>query len=74
MSVENNVNYLERQFILQILSRVFNDDWLELVIPQYPVKRYRLDFAVFGEKNYAIELDGFGKFQQPADLDGFLRR
>ena len=76
LSVENNVNYLERQFILQILSRVFNDDWLEfeLVIPQYPVQTYRLDFAIFGEKNYAIELDGFGKFQQRVDLDGFLRR
>jgi hypothetical protein len=74
LKTENNSNYLERKFISVLLARLFNiNDLLELVKPQHPVGNYRLDFAIFGEKQYAIELDGFGKFQQRADLDNFVR-
>lgn len=75
LSIQNDNNYLEREFIRLILARVFNlTTLLENIVPQYTVSRYRLDFAVFGEYKYAIEIDGFGKFKQRADLDDFLRR
>lgn len=73
--IKNNNNYLEREFVQQILTRIFpRIDLFEFIEPQFPVSSYFLDFAIFGEKNYAIELDGFGKFQQRADLDNFVRR
>jgi len=67
-------NYLEVEFVKKILAPLFTQEGLEHFIPQYPIGRFKADFAVVGSKKYVIETDGFGKFDYPDALDKFLAR
>jgi ATP-dependent DNA helicase RecQ len=69
-------NYLEIEFIKNILSRVLDDTTLLFnVIPQYPIKGYFADFRVKGAHEYVIEIDGFEKLTTSPDaFSKFLHR
>lgn len=65
---------IERKFRDAACTRgLFDGDCLPLLIPQYPVGRYRLDFALPGRK-IGIELDGFASHSSTRDIENDRRR
>ena len=71
-------NYLEIEFVKNVLARVLNDDALDprygKVKPQHQIQGFYVDFLVQGEINYIIEIDGFGKLESPEAFAAFLHR
>lgn len=68
-------NYLEIEFIKEVLSRVLKDTGLSFVKPQHPIQDYFADFMVKGQNEYVIEIDGFEKLTTSPDaFSNFLHR
>lgn len=68
-------NYLEIEFVKEVLSRVLKDTGLSFVKPQHPIQGYLADFMVKGQNEYVIEIDGFEKLTtSPGAFSNFLHR
>lgn len=68
-------NYLEIEFVKEVLSRVLKDTGLSFVKPQYSIQGYLADFMVKGQNEYVIEVDGFEKLTTSPDaFSNFLHR
>ncbi len=74
LRLKNENNYLEREFIKNILSPILSLNGLFKIQPQKQIAQYFVDFSVIGEKKYTFEVDGFGKFKDRANMDEFLER
>lgn len=68
-------NYLEIEFVKEVLSRVLKDTGLSFVKPQHPIQGFFADFMVKGQNEYVIEIDGFEKLTTSPDaFPNFLHR
>lgn len=73
---QGDENYLEIEFVKNVLSRVLRDTALvSYVTPQYSIQGYFADFMVKGDHEYVIEIDGFEKLTTSPDaFSNFLHR
>lgn len=68
-------NYLEIEFVKEVLSRVLRDTGFSSVTPQHKIQGYFADFMVKGQIEYVIEIDGFEKLTTSPDaFPNFLHR
>lgn len=71
---EHADNFLEIQFVRNILAPLLNNAGLRAVCPQQQIGPYFADFTLTGQSKFVFEVDGFGKFKDRHDFDSFIKR